>query len=143
MLVNNIKVALLKAYNKTNRMAPALTMADVLWVNVEIWIQGDCNSRVNIVAANNSVNFSGTETIYFNRRKISDDLKGLKIPGRRTDYTGLKSVIKVLRDKCGVPLDPADFLDAAIPATGKLTIQPTTICMAYFPTDSVALDFEK
>lgn len=141
MLVNNIKEALLVGFNRANKLQPYLTMEDVTWLNVEIFIQDDCNSRTTIVAKSASINFTGTKVINFSRRDIAVDLMGLKIPGKRSDYTGLKSVIKALHDKCGVPLSTDEFIDAALPATGPITIQPTTICMAYLPTTSIALQF--
>lgn len=141
MLVNNIKQALLVSFNKANKMRPYLEMEDILWLNVEIWLQGSCNSRVTVASLANSVNFEERRTLYFTRRDIAKDLRGLKIPGKRSQYSGLKAIIKALHDKCGVPLDEAAFLEAAIPASGPVTIQPTTQCMAYLPTTSIALTF--
>lgn len=141
MLVNNVKEALLVKFNKENKIYPYATIADITWTDIEIWLQGNCNSRVTLVANAGSVNFTGRKTINFNRRDIAKDLKGLKIPGKRSNYTTLHSVINVLHDKCGVPLRTTEFLDTALPASGPITIQPTTICMAYMPTTSIALEF--
>lgn len=141
MLVNNIKQTLLSNFNKTNKITPALTMTDIVWLNIEIWLQNQCNSRVTIASIANSVNFSGTRTLYFSRRDIASDLRGQKIPGKRSDYTTLHSVIKALHDKCGIPLSTDEFVDKPLPASGPITIQPTTVSMAYLPTTSIALPF--
>ncbi|ARV76829.1 virion structural protein [Pseudomonas phage Phabio] len=141
MLINNIKAALVKSFNKANKLKPYLQLSEVVWVNVEIWLQGDCNSRATVVALDSNNDYEGRREIYFNRRDIGKDLIGQVIPGKRSDYTGLKSVIKALHDKCGIPLDVADFLDLPLPVSGPVTIQPTTICMAYLPTSSVTLNF--
>lgn len=141
MLINNVKAELIKSFNRTNKLQPSLQLSEVVWLNVEIFIDGDCNSRTTIVINNSSYNFEGTRVLSFSRRDISADLKGLKIPGKRSDYTTLRTVIKALRDLCGVPVDPSEFLDTALPATGPVTIQPTTICMGYLPGASIDLDF--
>lgn len=141
MLVNNVKETLLVKFNKDNAIFPYLTMEDVTWTNIEIWLQGQCNSRVTITAIGNSVNFSGSKVLNFNRRDIAVDLKGLKIPGKRKDYTTLYQIITALHDKCGVPLVTSEFINLGLPASGPITIQPTTTCMAYMPTTSIALEF--
>lgn len=141
MLTNDIKDELLMRFNRDNALQPYVTQADVIWTDVEIWLQGECNSRATITANANSFNFKGSHTLYFNRRSIEKDLKGLKIPGKRSNYTGLHGIINVLHDKCGVPLKVEEFLNLSLPATGPITIQPTTICMAYMPTTSVQLEF--
>lgn len=141
MLVNNIKAALLVNFNKVNKLKPYLTLEGTLWLNNEVWLQGDCNSRVTVVARDSNTDFYGQKVIYYKRRLITEDLVGLKIPGKRSDYTGLKSVIKALHDKCGVPLDKDEFLDSVIPTTGPVTIQPTTQCMAYLPSAAITLEF--
>lgn len=141
MLVNEIKRALLVNFNQINKISPPIMVTDVVWVNIEIWLQGDCNSRVTMVSSANSETAKGTRVLNFNRRDIAVDLKGLKIPGKRQDYTTLFSVIKALHDKCGVPLDTSEFIDKPLPASGPITIQPTTVCMAYMPTTSIDLEF--
>lgn len=141
MLVNNIKAALVANFNRANKLKPSLALDEVIWLNNEIWLQGECNSRVTILANANSYNYENRRTIYYVRRDIAVDLKGIKIPGKRSDYNGLKSVIRALHDKCGVPLDETTFVEEALPATGPVTIKPTTQCMAYLPTGTVKLDF--
>lgn len=141
MLINDIKSALLINFNRTNRLKPYLALKDTTWLNIEVWIQGECNSRATVVANDTGNDFTGRKTIYFNRRSIAVDLEGLKIPGKRSDYNGFRSVITALRDKCGVPLNPLDFLEVALPATGPITIQPTIVCMAYLPSTNIQMDF--
>lgn len=140
MVITNVKQALLTKFNTDNKVKPAISLADVNWTTPEIWIQGQCNSRVNIVASANSENFGGVQTIYFNRRQIADDLKEVKIPGKSNDYTRLHEVLTVLREQLGVPVMNNEFLDKAISGE-TVTLNTTTSCMAYLPAGVVTLEY--
>jgi hypothetical protein len=140
MLVTNVKRALLSQFNAQNQINPPVKMEDVDFLVPEIWLQGECNSRVGIRGALLSNEFGGDQTLYFNRRRIEQDLLGVRIPGKPSDYSRRYQVFKVLREQLGVPLMDSEFLDA--PHTGNsFTINVTTTSMAYMPGSSVTLEF--
>ena len=140
MLVTNVKRALLSHFNEKNRINPPVKMEDVDFLVPEIWLQGDCNSRVGIRGAVLSTEFGGDRTLYFNRRRIEEDLLGVRIPGKPSDYSRRYQIFKVLREQLGIPLQDSEYLDAA--HTGNsFTINVTTTSMAYMPGSSVTLEF--
>lgn len=140
MNISNVKQALLNAYNEANKIQPPVTLADVTWSNPEVWLQGDTNSRVTITALPGSVNYSGTQTFYFNRRHIADDLKEVKIPGKAGDYTRFFQVLKVLREVLGVPLQDSEFIDRSI-AASTVKIDTTVACMGFLPAGTITLEY--
>lgn len=142
MLVTDVKRALLSKYSSDNRINPPVKVSDVNFLVPEIWLQNQCNSRVVIQAAAASNSFSGQQTLYFNRRSIAADLSNVKIPGKPSDYTRLYQVLKVLRERLGVPVQDTEFLDRAINGT-TLTIDTPVTSMAYLPGSSVTLSYEK
>lgn len=142
MQVTNVKRALLNQFSLQNQIEPPVRPEDVDFLVPEIWLQNGCNSRVVIQASAASNNFAGNRTLYFNRRRIEEDLLGVKIPGKRTDYTRFYQVLSVLRDKLGVPLQNEEFLDRAISGT-TVQINVTTTSMAYIPGSSITLEYEE
>lgn len=140
MVITNVKQAILTAFNIANKVKPAVTLNDVNWSAPEVWLQGACNSRVNIVSKVGSDNFGGTQTVYFTRRRIEDDLKEVKIPGKASDYTRLFQVLAVLREQLGIPLMESEFADRAISGS-TVTISTTPICMAYLPAGVITLEY--
>lgn len=141
MIVTNVKAALLAAYNKANNIKPAVTLDDINWGVPEVWLQGQCNSRILLTASANSANFGGTQTLYYTRRRINEELFGVKIPGKPGDYARLHDVIKVLREKLGVPLYENEINDRAI-AGSTVTIDTTVACLAYLPAGSITLEYQ-
>lgn len=142
MIVSNVKQALLNQFNLQNRISPPVLLPDVDFLVPEIWLQGECNSRVVIQGSSASNEFGGQQTLYFKRRRIEDDLRGVKIPGSPSDYTRLYQVFKVLREKMGIPLQDSEFLDRGV-AGPTLKIDVTTVSMAYLPGSSITLEYEK
>lgn len=142
MIVTNVKQALLNQFNLQNRIAPAVFLKDVDFLTPEIWLQGECNSRVVIQAATNNNDFGGQQTLYFNRRRIEDDLREVKVPGKPGDYTRYHQVLNVLRERLGVPVWESEYLDKA-QSGSTFTINVTTVSMAYMPGSSVTLQFEE
>lgn len=142
MIVTNVKRSLLNQFNLANNIVPAVMLEDIDWLSPEIWLQGQCNSRVTIKASVNSNEFSGQETLFFNRRKVNEDLQHVKIPGKATDYTRTYQILTVLREQLGIPVQNEEYLDR--PFSGSVfTLDVTTISMAYLPGSSVTLEFEE
>lgn len=142
MLVTDVKRVLLNQYSVQNRINPPIELKDVDFLVPEIWLQGQCNSRVKIQGSSASVNFGGQQTLYFNRRRIEDDLEGVKVPGKASDYTRLYQVLKVLRERLGVPVQDAEYLDRAI-SGNSVTLTATTTSMAYIPGSTITLSYEE
>lgn len=140
MVITNIKQALLNGFNQQNKVKPPVQLTDVNWSSPEIFLQGQCNSRINIVAKTTSDNFEGSRTIYYTRRRISDDLKGIKIPGKSSDYTRFYEVLAVLRTKLGVPVFENEYLDRPISGP-TVNIATTPVCLAYLPADQITLEY--
>lgn len=142
MITTNVKQALLNQFNSDNRVQPPIQLEDVNFLTPEIWLQGECNSRVVIQGAASSNDFGGSETIYFYRRRIEQDLLGVKVPGKPSDYTRYFGVLKVLREKLGIPLMESEYLDKAF-SGNVFKIDVTTVSMAYLPGGSITLEFEE
>ncbi len=140
MVISNVKQALLNAFNEANKISPPVVLTDVAWGNPEVWLQGDTNSRVTITGVPSSENYSGTQTLLFNRRHIAEDLKEFKIPGKPSNYTRLYQVLKVLREVLGVPLQDSEFIDRAI-AGSTVTIDTTVACMGFLPAGTITLEY--
>lgn len=142
MLTVDVKQSLLIEFNKLNKTKPPVTVDDVFFGVPEVWLQGECNSRIKIVARSNSDNYGGEQTVYFIRRRISQDLMGIKIPGKASDYSRLYDVLAVLRDTMGVPLQDREFADRAISGT-TVNIATTPSCLAYLPADQITLEYSE
>lgn len=141
MLVTNVKRALLNQFNQLNNIVPPIQETDVDWLVPEIWLQGDCNTRVGIQGSVLSANYGGAATLYFNRRNASLDLRGVKIPGRATDYTTTFEIYTALREQLGVPVMNSEFLDKPFTGTSfNLVITP--VSMAYLPGLDINLPFQ-
>ncbi|ABY63040.1 virion structural protein [Pseudomonas phage 201phi2-1] len=140
MVSTDIKQSLLTAFNTANKVKPPIQPADVNFSVPEIWLQGQCNSRINIVARADSNNFGGVQTLYYVRRRLSEDLRGIKVPGKSSSYKRFYDVLKVLRDTLGVPLSDNEFLDRNISGP-TVTIATTPACLAYLPSDSITLEY--
>lgn len=141
MIVTNVKQALLNHFNVDNRIHPPVQLTDVDFLVPEIWLQGQCNSRVVIQGSAASNEFGGAQTLFFNRRRIEEDLEGVKIPGKPSDYTRFYQVLKVLRDKLGIPVQDAEYLDRAVSGP-TVKIDVTVTSMAYMPGSSITLEYE-
>jgi hypothetical protein len=142
MITTNVKQSLLNQFNIDNHVSPPIQMTDVDFLTPEIWLQGECNSRVKIQGSASSNDFGGQETIYFIRRRIEADLLDVKVPGKPTDYSRYFDVLRVLREKLGLPLQESEYLDKAFAGT-VFKIDVTTVSMAYLPGGSITLQFEE
>ena len=142
MITTNVKQALLNHFNVANRISPPVQMKDVDFLTPEIWLQGINNSRVKIQGAALSNDFGGQETLYYIRRRIEADLLDVKVPGKSTDYHRYHDVLRVLREKLGLPLYESEYLDKAFSAS-VFKIDVTTVSMAYMPGGSITLQFEE
>lgn len=142
MLTVDVKQSLLSEFNRLNKVKPILQLGDVNFSVPEIWLQGQCNSRINIVAKADNVNFGGVQTLYYSRRRLSDDLKGIKIPGKSSDYTRFYEVLRVLRETMGVPLYENEFLDRNISGS-TVNIATTPSCVGYLPADQITLEYSE
>lgn len=142
MIVTNVKRVLLNAFNIANHITPAVQMDDIDWLTPEVWLQGSCNSRVTIQTSAAATEYNGSETLYFNRRKAEEDLRGVKIPGKATDYTRVYQILTAMREILGIPVQNNEYLDQ--PFSGNtFTLNVTTISMAYLPGSSITLEFEE
>lgn len=137
----DVKQTLLNAFNAYNKNKPAVTLDDVDWQNNQIWLQGMCNTRVDIVAKATSKNFKGRRTLYYTRNRIDKDLKGITIPGKASDYGSLHAVIRFLRNQGGIPVFEEEYGDRII-SGDSITLVPATTSMAYIPTGQAVLRFE-
>lgn len=142
MITTNVKQSLLNQFNLENRISPPVQLTDVDFLVPEIWLQGACNSRVVIQGSVASDEFGGQETIFFVRRRIEADLLDVKVPGKPSDYRRYFDVLRVLREKLGLPLQESEYLDKAF-AGPVFKIDVTTVSMAYLPGGSVTLQFEE
>lgn len=140
MLTVNVRQSILLEFNRLNKPKPPVTVDDVNFAAPEVWIQGECNSRVRVVAKATSNAYGGQQTVYYTRRRLSDELKGIKIPGKSTDYKRLYEVLAVLRDKMGLPLLDSEFVDRGI-SGATVTIETTIASLGYLPSDSITLDY--
>ena len=142
MHVSNMKIKLLQQFSLRNNIEPPVRPDDVIWTNLEIWLQNGNNTRVTIRSKPESNNFSGLQTIYFNRWRIEEVLTGITIPGKRDDYETVHDVIVVLRDKLTLPVDTTEFIDN--PITGNtVVLKPTILSMSYLPLSEVELSFDE
>ena len=142
MITTNVKQSLLNQFNLENRITPPVQMADVDFLVPEVWLQGACNSRVVIQGSTTSNDFGGQDTLYFIRRRIESDLLDIKVPGKPSDYRRYFDVLKVLREKLGLPLQDSEYLDKAFSGS-VFRIDVTTVSMAYLPGGSITLQFEE
>ncbi len=142
MLTVNVNQSIISSFNQANKVKPALQLDDITFSVPEVWLQGECNSRVTIIAKPNNNNFEGEQTLYFIRRRLSEDLRGIKIPGKAADYTRFYEVLKVLREHLGVPLQESEFLDREISGP-TLNIVTTPACMAFLPSDQITLEYSE
>lgn len=140
MLIVNVKQALLTAFNLQNKVKPPVSMNDINWSTPEVFIQGQCNTRIRMVARSSSNSFGGEQTLYYVRRRLSEELRGIKVPGKSSDYARFYDVLAVLRDTMGVPVFDNEFLDRTI--TGPtVTITTTVSSVAYLPADQITLEY--
>lgn len=140
MLITNVKRAVLNQFNLSNNIVPQVNVDDVNFLVPEIWLQGECNTRVAVQAATSSVNFAGGVTLNYNRRRADLDLRGVKIPGRATDYTRTYQIYAVLREKLGVPVVDTEYLDQPFNGT-VFNLVITPVSLAYLPGFNITLPF--
>lgn len=137
-----IKRDLLRAVNRTRPNRPHdLQLEDVTFGAPELFLQGNCNSRVRITAKDTSVVALGTAVIHYNRQRIDTFLKGVRVPGKSSDYASSQDVIQALADLYGFPLDPNDFVFSAIVPGQTAYIQPLNTCIGFFQNFTVNLPF--
>lgn len=140
MHVANMRTKLLQQFSIQNKLDPAIRPEDVIWTNIEIWLQNGNNSRATIQAVASSNHFKGQQTINFNRYRIEEVLHGVVIPGKRSDYTTIHDVVKALRDKVTAPVDTEEFLDGPLGGS-TVVLKPTIRSMSFIPTSQIELSF--
>lgn len=141
MIVTNVKQAILIQFNLDNSVLPPIKEEDVNWLVPEIWLQGDCNTRIVMQASTLSDNYGGSVVLYYNRRRVDLDLHGVKIPGRATDYTRNYQIYAALRDQLGVPVHDVEYPDQ--PFSGDVfNLVVTPVSMAYLPGFDITLEFQ-
>lgn len=140
MLVKDIKARLLADFCVIKKIEPVLKLTDVIWGEPEIWIEGDCNTRITITVKESNLNHKGSLTLYYKRHSIADVLHGILIPGEYSDYNGLYDVIDVLNNKVGIPIDRREFFNTPI-TSDLITLRPTVGALAFIPSVSTEIGF--
>lgn len=136
--------SLITAFNKANAFKEPLQLADVTFGTPVVFLQNLCNSRVLINAKGTSVNFKGSKYVFYNRRRLDDMLRGLKVPGRAADYPTTRDVAAKLQAVYGVPIDADDITGAAvIPGSTTVSLQPRGDCVGFFTQYPAVLSFKQ
>lgn len=114
MYIYDTKKRILSLFSKKYNISPPIQVADVTFVGATTWLQGDCNSRVTIQSRPESIRFTGSISINYNRWRIDQELRGLTIVAKPGDYTNTRQVLQVIRDTYGIPVYDEDFNLSAI-----------------------------
>lgn len=140
MLVKDIKARLLADFCIIKKIEPALKLTDVTWGEPEIWIEGDCNTRITITVKESNLNHKGSVTLYYKRQSIVDVLHGILIPGKQSDYNGLYDIIDILNTRVGIPIDRSEFFNTPI-NSDLVTLRPAAGAIAFIPSISTEIGF--
>jgi hypothetical protein len=142
MYPNNIKRSLLAQFSATNHYTRPLTEADVTFGNPELFLQGSCNTRVTITSKPGNGWFKGIVTLHYNRRRLDRYLTGLKVPGKREDYTTVHEVVEALAEAYYLPLLKSDFINSQLGvSTVSVTIQAIPQAFGWINTWTATLPF--
>lgn len=134
--------SLVAEFNRLNRLPQPLSVDDLTFGTPIVFLQGLCNSQIQITGRPTSINYKGTKTLYYNRRRLDDLLFGLKVPGRAVDYPNTRDVAAKLQEIYGLPIDMDDITGVVIiPGALTVSLQPRGDCVGFFPQYQAVLPF--
>lgn len=118
-----------------------LTVDDVEFIGTDTFLATGTNAKTTMRVKTSSLYFKGEVVIYFNRRSLPDYCRGVKVPGKPTDYANNLEVAEKLRDDYGIPFDTSEIQPQPI-IGDKVTIRPYFNNLSWIPTMTVTLEFE-
>lgn len=142
MLVHDLKVALVTAYNKSQRPAVAMQVSDVDFVDVKLELAGDTNSIVTLRAKPTSLNFKGECKIRYNRERLDRRCNHVQVPGKAIDYSSNHAVIMRLREVYSLPIDIDDVGFASVVDLPTIQLNPKVESLGYLFSYPAILSFE-
>jgi hypothetical protein len=129
-------------FNRLNKLPAPLSADDLTFGTPVVFLQGLCNTQIQITAKSTSINFKGTETVYYNRRRLDELLMGLKVPGKAADYPSTREVAAKMQAVYGVPFDQDDVTGVTVaPGATTVSLQPRGDCVGFFPQYQAILSF--
>lgn len=141
MNYTSINASLLRAVNLANpELQYTLQLEDVRFSNPELYLQGACNSRIQIIARDGNVRFKNAGYVFYNRRRLDRFLTGIRVPGKPSDYNFTTEVVEALRDQYRLPLLPDEFITGGISST-VVSLQPLNHCVGFFTNFPAVLPF--
>ncbi len=144
MYIYDTRARLLTLFSKKYNIVPAIQVADVTFVGATTWLQGGCNARVTIQARPESLRFSGSVSINYNRWRIDQELRGLKIVAKPGDFTNTMEVLKVIRETYGIPVYDEDFNFMSIgPDDLGATLTNRPDALGWQPNYSVFVEYDQ
>lgn len=143
MFIFDTKEQLLTDFNKLYQVNPPIQLKDVQFVEAGVWLQNECNARVTITAAPTSDNFKGSSVVYYNRFRMDEELRDVRLPGTPGTYKNTYEVLTMLREVYGIPAYPEDFPNNAISATATtVSLTPRLTALAWQPPYAAVLQFD-
>lgn len=142
MYLRDTKERLLTEFSALHGIVPPIQVTDVDFVNAGVWLQNQCNARVTIQAKTTSTRIKGSIVINYNRYRVDDALKDVKLVGKPGDYADTTAVLKMLHDVYGIVAYPEDFFYSIInPAATAVTLTPRINALGWLPPYPVTLRF--
>jgi len=137
----DVKSSLLRALNQAHpELRFDLQPDDVSFGKPELFLQNLCNSRIKITALDSSIHFKNQGQFFYNRRRLDQYLKGIRVPGKPSDYSNTQQVVQALVDQYHLPLVPLEFTFASI--TGStVELKPLDTCVGFFTNFTASLKF--
>lgn len=142
MLVANLKAKLLKEFILRNQISEIIDLADVEFVDTTMDLRASTNSATTLRCLPSCPNFKGSKRLYYNRYSIAVMLKGMRIPGKASDYPRVWDLIDTLNEVYGLPLYREDFADIPIrPDVNAFDFRPRTTSVTFIPLTNIVLEF--
>jgi hypothetical protein len=142
MYLPDTKEKLLNEFSALHGIVPAIQIKDVDFVNAGVWLQNDCNARVTIQAKTTSTRIKGSQVVYYNRYRIDDALKDVKLVGKPGDYANTTEILEMLRSVYDIAVYDEDFFFGTIlPAATSVTLTPRINAINWLPPYPVTLHF--
>lgn len=142
MYLHDTKERLLTEFSALHGINPAIQLTDVDFINAGVWLQGQCNARVTIQAKTTSNRFKGSLPIFYNRYRIDEALKDVKLVGKPGDYANTTAVLKMLREVYGIVAYEEDFFfNTMSSGATSVTLTPRLNAIGWLPPYSVTLHF--
>jgi hypothetical protein len=142
MYLQDTKEKLLNEFSALHGIVPPIQVTDVDFVNAGVWLQNQCNARVTIQAKAGSNRIKGSLPIYYNRYRIDEALKDVKLIGKPGDYANTTAVLKMLSDVYDIVAYEEDFFfDTILPTATSVTLTPRINAIGWLPPHPVTLSF--